>query len=183
MPPCSVRGRGAIDAPESDIDIMIQFDPEARVTVFDYAGLKEYIAGLFDGPVDVVDRGRAEALRSPRRHDRRHLCLLTPRSAALRDIAHHIDLAAQFAAGFEYDTFRADPRTVYAVTRCLEIISEASRRLPDELKARHPAIAWRDTGGGGQRLIATTMRTLRPSRFGTLCNSPCPHCSKSLGAR
>ena len=43
----------------------------------------------------------------------------------------------------------ADPRTVYAVTRCLEIISEASRRLPDELKARHPAIAWKDMAGAG----------------------------------
>jgi uncharacterized protein with HEPN domain len=69
--------------------------------------------------------------------------------AALRDIAHHIDLATHFAAGFEYDTFRADPRTVYAVTRCLEIISEASRRLPDDLKARHGAIAWRDMAGAG----------------------------------
>jgi uncharacterized protein with HEPN domain len=37
----------------------------------------------------------------------------------------------------------------YAVTRCLEIISEASRRLPDELKARHPAIAWRDMAAAG----------------------------------
>jgi uncharacterized protein with HEPN domain len=69
--------------------------------------------------------------------------------AALRDIAHHIDLAASFAAGFEYDTFEADPRTLYAVTRCLEIISEASRRLPDELKARHPSIAWKDVAGAG----------------------------------
>lgn len=40
-------------------------------------------------------------------------------------------------------------RTVYAVTRCLEIISEASRRLPDALKARHPAIAWRTMAGAG----------------------------------
>jgi uncharacterized protein len=40
----------------SDIDIMIEFDPAVRVTVFNYAGLKEYIAGLFDGPVDVVSR-------------------------------------------------------------------------------------------------------------------------------
>jgi hypothetical protein len=48
--------------------------------------------------------------------------------AALRDIAHHIDLAVQFTAGFDYEAFVADPRTVYAVTRCLEIISEASRR-------------------------------------------------------
>ena len=69
--------------------------------------------------------------------------------AALRDIAHHIDLATHFAAGFDYETFLADPRTVYAVTRCLEIISEASRRLPEDLKARHPAIAWRDMASAG----------------------------------
>ena len=46
-------------------------------------------------------------------------------TAALRDIAHHIGLAAEFTAGFDYEAFVVDPRTVYAVTRCLEIISEA----------------------------------------------------------
>ncbi|HVA39484.1 MAG TPA: HepT-like ribonuclease domain-containing protein [Candidatus Binataceae bacterium] len=70
-------------------------------------------------------------------------------STPLRDIAHHIDLASNFAAGFDADTFKADLRTVYAVTRCLEIISEASRRLPDELKARHPSIPWKDMAGAG----------------------------------
>jgi uncharacterized protein with HEPN domain len=38
---------------------------------------------------------------------------------------------------------------VYAVTRCLEIISEASRRLSDELKGRHVSIAWREMAGAG----------------------------------
>ena len=38
---------------------------------------------------------------------------------------------------------------MYAVTRCFEIISEASRRLPDDLKARHPQIPWRDIAGAG----------------------------------
>ena len=42
--------------PGSDIDIMVEIDPEAHMTVFDYVGLKEYIAGLFDSPVDVVNR-------------------------------------------------------------------------------------------------------------------------------
>lgn len=70
-------------------------------------------------------------------------------TAAMRDIAHHIDLAVHFAAGFDYEAFVADPRAVYAVTRCLEIISEASRRLPDALKARHPSIAWKDMAGAG----------------------------------
>jgi uncharacterized protein with HEPN domain len=67
----------------------------------------------------------------------------------LRDILHHIDLATHFASGLERSKFLADTRTVYAVTRCLEIISEASRRLPDELKARHPSIAWRQMAGAG----------------------------------
>jgi predicted nucleotidyltransferase len=35
---------------------MIEIDPAAHVTLFDYVGLKEYIASLFDGPVDVVNR-------------------------------------------------------------------------------------------------------------------------------
>jgi predicted nucleotidyltransferase len=42
--------------PGSDIDIMIEIEPDARITVYDYAGLKDYIAGLFDAPVDVVSR-------------------------------------------------------------------------------------------------------------------------------
>jgi uncharacterized protein with HEPN domain len=46
-------------------------------------------------------------------------------------------------------SFKHDIRTVYAVTRCLEIISEASRRLPNDLKARHPAIGWRQMAGAG----------------------------------
>src|ERR1035441_5730672 len=69
--------------------------------------------------------------------------------AVLRDIAHHIDLAKQFAAGIEYEAFQGDVRTVFAVIRCLAIISEASRRLPDELKARHTSIPWKDIAGAG----------------------------------
>ncbi len=68
---------------------------------------------------------------------------------ALRDILYHIELATNFLAGFERDSFKHDIRTVYAVTRCLEIISEASRRLPDDLKGRHPAIRWKQMAGAG----------------------------------
>ena len=94
-------------------------------------------------------------------------------AAALRDIAHHIDLAVRFVDGLDYETFQADLRTVYAEIRCLEIISEASRRLPDTLKARHPSIAWKDMAGAGDiyrhdyedvaaRLVWETVRTDLP---------------------
>jgi predicted nucleotidyltransferase len=49
------RARGD-QRPDSDTDIMVEFDPAARITVFDYAGLKRDLAALFDGPVDVVNR-------------------------------------------------------------------------------------------------------------------------------
>ena len=53
------RARGE-DRPDSDTDIMIEIDPEAPVGVWEYAGIKRYVASLFEGPVDVVDR---EALK------------------------------------------------------------------------------------------------------------------------
>lgn len=42
--------------PDSDIDILIVLDPAAHLSVFDYVDIKEYIAGLFETPVDVVNR-------------------------------------------------------------------------------------------------------------------------------
>ena len=42
--------------PDSDIDILVEFEPEADVSVFDYVALKNFISGLFTVPVDVVDR-------------------------------------------------------------------------------------------------------------------------------
>jgi uncharacterized protein len=53
------RARG--DArPDSDTDIMIDIDPAADMSIYDYAGLKRHIASLFDGDVDVINR---EALK------------------------------------------------------------------------------------------------------------------------
>jgi uncharacterized protein with HEPN domain len=67
----------------------------------------------------------------------------------LNDVHHHIAMAERFVAGMNYETFQNDDRTVYAVTRCLQIISEASRRLPVELKAPHPSIEWREMAAAG----------------------------------
>ena len=41
---------------DSDIDILVEFDPDAHVGVFEYVGVKEYISSLFKQPVDVIDR-------------------------------------------------------------------------------------------------------------------------------
>lgn len=76
----------------------------------------------------------------------------TPSDAALRAlrvIAHNIQLARRFVADSELASFMHDERTIYAVTRCLEIISEASRRLPEELRQRHGHLPWVQIAGAG----------------------------------
>ncbi len=64
-------------------------------------------------------------------------------------IDHNIRLAHRFVEQLSYEKFAADERTLYAVTRCLEIISEASRGLPVATKARYPGVPWRQIAGAG----------------------------------
>jgi predicted nucleotidyltransferase len=42
--------------PRSDLDIMIEFAPDASLDIFAYVELKDFIAKLFPGPVDVVNK-------------------------------------------------------------------------------------------------------------------------------
>jgi predicted nucleotidyltransferase len=58
------RARGD-ERPDSDTDIMVEIDPAIRLTLFDYAGLKEDIAVLFEGPVDVVNRDNLKPYLKP----------------------------------------------------------------------------------------------------------------------
>ena len=58
------RARGDARA-DSDVDIMIEVDPAARIGVYEYVALKDYIAGLFDGRVDVVRRDRLKPYVAP----------------------------------------------------------------------------------------------------------------------
>jgi predicted nucleotidyltransferase len=59
------RARGD-QRPDSDIDIMVEYEPDAAATIYDYVALKDYIARVFEGPVDVVDRdGLKPHVRSP----------------------------------------------------------------------------------------------------------------------
>ena len=71
------------------------------------------------------------------------------RDNALHAIKENIELARAFVEGMELETFVSDRRSIYAVTRCLEIISEATRRLGPDVESRHPHIPWREIAGAG----------------------------------
>lgn len=61
----------------------------------------------------------------------------------LLDIIENTEAALRFVHDLDSRQFAQDQKTHYAVVRALEIISEASRHLPDDLKARHTGIPWR----------------------------------------
>jgi predicted nucleotidyltransferase len=53
------------ERPDSDVDIMIEVDPTARIGVYEYVAIKDYIASLFDTRVDVVRRDRLKPYVGP----------------------------------------------------------------------------------------------------------------------
>jgi uncharacterized protein with HEPN domain len=68
---------------------------------------------------------------------------------ALFDIRNNVLLAREFVAGLSLEAFKQDRKTFYAVSRALEIISEAARRIPADVKDRHPELPWRAIVGVG----------------------------------
>lgn len=58
------------ERPDSDVDILVEFEPGQEGSIYDYVRLKEYVAGLFEGPVDVIDRDALKPdLRVPAARD------------------------------------------------------------------------------------------------------------------
>ena len=65
----------------------------------------------------------------------------------LDDVVEAAGRIAEYLRGMDYAAFQADRRTQDAVVRNLEIIGEAARALPDEVKASAPEIDWRKVVG------------------------------------
>lgn len=73
-------------------------------------------------------------------------------AARLDDILRAIAEVKALLAGRSRDFLIQDRIARAAFERFLEIISEASRHVPDELKAKHAAIPWQDIASLGNRL-------------------------------
>ena len=62
----------------------------------------------------------------------------------LEDIITAMDRIAEYIEGYSFLEFKRDFKTVDAVIRNFEIIGEASKNLPDEVKEQYPEVPWNE---------------------------------------
>lgn len=68
---------------------------------------------------------------------------------ALLGIIENIEAAQDFTTDLSFEEFEGNRLRLYGVTRCLEIISEASRRVDEETRTRNAHIPWRQIADSG----------------------------------
>ena len=71
----------------------------------------------------------------------------------LKDILGAIESIESFIAGMDLESFQTDDKTTSAVMRKLEIIGEAVKQIPDEIRQKHANIPWKEMAGMRDKLI------------------------------
>lgn len=71
----------------------------------------------------------------------------------LEDIRAASEKAVEFLGGMTLEAFAADEKTAYAVIRALEVVGEASKRVPPTVRDRFPEVPWRAIAGIRDKLI------------------------------
>jgi uncharacterized protein with HEPN domain len=71
----------------------------------------------------------------------------------LEDMLDAMDKAELAVAGVAYDRFATDFMINFVVIRALEIVGEATKRLPAAIRTQYPQVPWKDMAGMRDRII------------------------------
>ena len=86
------------------------------------------------------------------------LCMPRDSSVYLEDILEAIARIRRYTRGLSREAFADDERTLDAVVRNLEVIGEAVKQLPADVRSREPAVAWQKIAGLRDILIHQYVR-------------------------
>jgi len=69
------------------------------------------------------------------------------------DILNSVDEIEEFTEGMSFEEFAEDKKTINAVIRGLKVLGEAAKKIPDNIRKRHPEIPWTRMAGMRDKLI------------------------------
>jgi uncharacterized protein with HEPN domain len=72
---------------------------------------------------------------------------------SLQDIFEAIQSIEKFISGIDFAEFERDEKTIYAVSKALEIIGEAVKNIPESLRNNYPEIPWKAVAGMRDKLV------------------------------
>jgi len=71
----------------------------------------------------------------------------------IQDVLASIQEIEEFTTGMDFEGFIKDRKTVNAVVRSLEIMGEAVKKIPPEIRDKYPEISWKYIAGMRDKLI------------------------------
>jgi uncharacterized protein with HEPN domain len=70
----------------------------------------------------------------------------------LEDMLHYAADAEAFAEGKTLDELKQDRKTSFALIYTIEVVGEAAKFIPEEIRTQHPHIFWKGISGMRDRL-------------------------------
>ena len=71
----------------------------------------------------------------------------------IKDILDNIQMAEDFLRHISFEKLSEDKKTTYAAIRCVEIIGEAAKHIPNVIRKKHPEIPWKMMAGMRDKII------------------------------
>ena len=71
----------------------------------------------------------------------------------VQDILDSINDVGNFIEGMDFEEFIKDKKTVYSVVRAIEIIGEATKNVPEQIRTKYPDVPWKKMAGMRDRLV------------------------------
>ncbi len=71
----------------------------------------------------------------------------------IEDIIDHMNYAESFIKYMTFEEFVSDRKTILSVTKCIEVVGEATKHVPESIRERHIEIPWKEMAGIRDRLV------------------------------